>query len=303
MEFDAKKHSLSEIFGNQKKSLYVIPNYQRPYRWMTEQVEQLWEDLYEAYQNDEEAYFLGSIVTARQTGDKNKVDVIDGQQRLTTLMILFCVIRDLYPNLNENSNNPEAIDIDTLEDFIFFKKKYERLTFSTDIKHNSKFKEIILTKDKIKNISQPKKGDLAKDEEPEYKFQNTAYIFKTKFESLKFEDIENFVNYIANNVYLIRIDCENTSFAIKLFQVINDRGLDLTQSDLIKSYLIKNIVEKNEVDEIEDKEKEFMDKWRDIETIIKYTDISMNDLEKLIPYMKNKIGSSERLENTFVKND
>src|SRR6478735_1003669 len=96
--------SIKELFGN-ADALYKIPKYQRPYKWENEQVEKLWDDIYEAFENDEQNYFLGSIITAKPRDDEKSayVDVVDGQQRLTTLMILCCVVRDLYPNINSSN--------------------------------------------------------------------------------------------------------------------------------------------------------------------------------------------------------
>jgi uncharacterized protein with ParB-like and HNH nuclease domain len=93
--------SIRELFGN-ADALYKIPQYQRPYKWEDEQIDKLWDDVYESYQNGEENYFLGSIITAKPRDNEKSayVDVVDGQQRLTTLMIMFCVVRDLYPDIN-----------------------------------------------------------------------------------------------------------------------------------------------------------------------------------------------------------
>ncbi|HGO5824618.1 TPA: DUF262 domain-containing protein, partial [Mannheimia haemolytica] len=100
--FNPEVQPLEEIFG---KSEYHIPSYQRPYSWKKDQVEQLWYDLISSYNssledesnNDEENYFLGSIVLVQKSKKNNKLfyDVVDGQQRLTTLTILFCALRDM----------------------------------------------------------------------------------------------------------------------------------------------------------------------------------------------------------------
>ena len=109
--FDPQTLTIAQLFGN-RDSLYRIPRYQRPYKWESEQVEQLWEDIYSAYQDNIANYFLGSIITAK---DKNSIDVIDGQQRMTTLMILFCVIRDIYPGINSDSETINAITCSDIE--------------------------------------------------------------------------------------------------------------------------------------------------------------------------------------------
>ena len=99
--FDPESKTIKEVFGD-TKSFYLMPEYQRPYSWDDERVNQLWEDLKTAFDNYTESkalnevppidenYFLGSIILTPAQGG---FDVVDGQQRLTTLMILFCVVR------------------------------------------------------------------------------------------------------------------------------------------------------------------------------------------------------------------
>ena len=90
----------------------VLPEYQRPYKWEDDQVEQLWDDIFESYEGDYKNYFLGSVITVK---DNQAIDIIDGQQRLTTLMILFCVLRDVYPKINSGAADPEAVDNETIK--------------------------------------------------------------------------------------------------------------------------------------------------------------------------------------------
>ncbi|MGR6646321.1 DUF262 domain-containing protein, partial [Avibacterium paragallinarum] len=101
---NAKTFSLSKVFSSDFQ--YVIPNYQRPYSWEKEHIKQLFDDLYEFYQRStEEDYFLGSIVVIKQ--DKiPKSDVVDGQQRLTSLTILFAALASyLKGNHKESIKN------------------------------------------------------------------------------------------------------------------------------------------------------------------------------------------------------
>ena len=85
------EYPLSKIFSSEFD--YVIPSFQRPYAWTEEEAGVLFDDLYDFYmtESDEEQYFLGSIVLVKEE-DKPLAEVIDGQQRLTTLTILFAVI-------------------------------------------------------------------------------------------------------------------------------------------------------------------------------------------------------------------
>jgi hypothetical protein len=115
---------------------------------------------------------------------------------------------------------------------------------------------------------------------------NTSCFFHEKLESLGEKEAGEFINHLFNRVKIIRIDCQSVSFAIKLFQVLNARGLDLSNSDLIKSFLIGQIHKTYQSDEDIKKQKEdqFMDDWKACETIAIDTEESLNELFVLYEY-------------------
>lgn len=283
--FKPSSLTVKQLFGN-TDSLYQIPRYQRPYSWSNEQLEKLWDDLIEARES-ELNYFLGSVITARPVERGNYIDIVDGQQRLTTLMILFCVCRDLYPNINSQllDSDPFAIDTQIIKTSIAFNERFERLRLKTHSNHQSDFEKIILRGDTLK-CEYPYKKQLRIEEEPKYKFENTAAFFHEKLSDLGEEEAGAFLNYLFNRVKIIRIDCQSVSFAIKLFQVLNDRGLDLSNSDLIKSFLIGQI-HKHFSDDVElrkQKEDQFMDDWKKCEQIAIDTEESINELFVIYEY-------------------
>jgi uncharacterized protein with ParB-like and HNH nuclease domain len=280
--------SIAELFGN-KDALYKIPQYQRPYKWEDEQVDKLWDDIYDAFENNEDNYFLGSVITAKPRDNEKSayVDVVDGQQRLTTLMILFCVIRDLFPEINQDnsSDNPFAVDIDTIEASITHLGKADRLKLYTHSQHQSDFHDFIISGNTAAH-KKPYKYQIRTDEEPKYKFINTAVIFRNKLTELGQGQSEELINYLFNQVKIIRIDCKNREFAIKLFQVLNDRGMDLTAADLIKSFLLEKLYAKykHDQDTSKLKEEQFIADWREMEQTIKTCDINLNDLFIIYEY-------------------
>ena len=282
--FKPNSLSIKEVFGN-ADSLYQIPRYQRPYSWGDEQLEKLWEDLIDAKEN-EPNYFLGSIITAKPEDNKNYLDIVDGQQRLTTLTILLCVYRDLFPDINIEvlDEDPFAIDSKTIESSIKFNDRHERLRLYTHSNHQSDFNNIILSGDTQK-CKKPTKQELKKDD-PKFKFINSAYFFVEKLSFIGRKEAGELLNYLFNKVKIIRIDCKSVSFAIKLFQVLNDRGLDLSNSDLIKSFLIEKIQKKYESEpEIRKiKENQFIDDWKECENFSNYTETSLNDLFVMYEY-------------------
>lgn len=128
-------------------------------------------------------------------------------------------------------------------------------------------------------LNQPKK-EIAKDN-PEYKYLNTAYFFYTKFKELSREDLNKFVNYIFFRTSIIKIVCTDESFAIKLFQVLNDRGQDLANSDLVKAELFG----KYDPDDIDGKNS-FNVQWNNIIKIANDNEFRMDDFIVYYEYFK-----------------
>lgn len=92
-QISGSEYPLSKIFSSEFE--YIIPSYQRPYAWGEEQVKELFDDLltfYKDKKNASESYFLGSIVLIKENAQLKKSEVIDGQQRLTTLTIILSLL-------------------------------------------------------------------------------------------------------------------------------------------------------------------------------------------------------------------
>jgi uncharacterized protein with ParB-like and HNH nuclease domain len=281
--------NIRDIFCNGNVA-YKVPDYQRRYSWKKEQLDALWGDLYESYQNDHQAcYFLGSIVVVKNAN--NVFELIDGQQRLTTLMIMISVLFKTYPYLScPNPDNPDdessLIDAEILEECLFFRKGKRRLTLQTAVEYDSDFNSIIIDNQSFSTFSYPTKAEMKKDN-PVFNFKYTAKFFFDKFQELAEGDREKFVFYVFNNVKLIRIVCNTLPFAIKLFQVMNDRGMPLAASDIIKSYIMGRIENEGGIDK-EDLSRVFTSNWKEIETIINKHDLKMDDFMVFYEYFKLK---------------
>lgn len=255
--FKPEAKTVRKIFGD-ADSYYRIPDYQRPYRWDDERVEELWDDISLAMEQGDETYFLGPMVLIRNKD--GPFDVVDGQQRLTTLTILFCVLRDLY----FQDDNKILNAVKSLVD-----KEY-RLRLEAAPGYNIKFQHEILDSVKFpeKEFSQKEK------EKDDNKFLNTAHIFKGKLQKVYVEkgrgEIDRLVAYLLDKVVLITITCASTSFAIKLFQGLNAKGLDLSPADLVKSHLYGKLSD-------DKKKSDFMATWLQIDTISK----QIQDIERV----------------------
>jgi uncharacterized protein with ParB-like and HNH nuclease domain len=289
-------------------ALYQIPVYQRPYKWSDDEIDKLWDDIIESFDNEEPNYFLGSIITAA-SGDGSKYrDVVDGQQRLTTLIILMATIRDLYPNVNQKQCevDPSAIGIEQIKNAIMVSDKFGRLRLATHSNHSTDFDKYII-KGNVLTHKKPYKKDLRKDEAPEFKFINTSVEFRHRLEALGEIKAGELLNYIFNQIKIIRIDCSNVGFAIKLFQVLNARGLDLTNSDLIKSFLIGKLHQKYDSEVVKMKENQFLQDWIACENIALDIEESMNELFVMYEYYllaaNPKKSLYDELENQFANED
>jgi uncharacterized protein with ParB-like and HNH nuclease domain/predicted transport protein len=265
--FNPETQNIKKIFRG-TDSFYQIPDYQRPYSWGDEEIETLFDDIYSAMQEKIEGYFLGPSVLVKHD---DYLEVVDGQQRLTTLTILFCVVRDIYGRQIEAH---DKILYNSISDSILSTiENKSRLKLITQINMQVKFEHEILEK-----VEFPEKEFSEKDKEKlENKFANSAFVLREKLKFIEnqngFEGIINFLQYLMERVEIITITCPDISYAIKLFQVINTRGLDLTAADLIKSGLLGKFGPKEEIER-----KAFISVWTKIEELSKEMEEPMTDL-------------------------
>ncbi len=287
--FTPETKSILQVFID-GSPIYYIPRYQRPYTWVDDHVEKLFDDLVEAYENrqTEPEYFLGSIiVTPKDPNEASLQNVVDGQQRLTTLMILFNVILKSYPNVNAHrvESDPTSIEINIIKNCIYLLTTSRLTTLNTHPQHRNDFRDNILNPHNFDNLRKPTKKSLSSDFEVKTRFINTAYIFTKKlsefYAKYNNEDIfGDFINFLFKKVKLIKITCSDAQFAIKLFQVLNDRGQDLGPADLIKSYLLEAF---NGLGQ-ETNEETFFSEWQNIESLSKQVETSLTDLFLMFIY-------------------
>ncbi len=231
---------------------YQVPDYQRPYVWDKDHLGALIDDLVGSYTNNrEDEYFCGSIVIAENPKDK-RWDVVDGQQRLTSFIILACTILRLYKHrLGQKSK-------DFIEGSIYDKydKEKERLKFLTAQNYNSIFENTVLNNLEFEdNI---KKSELHKKFEENTYLRNAYYFRELLDESMEnglISDMDDFVKWFYEHIALTRIICFEQDSAMQIFQVLNDRGQPLSPIDILKSSLMQEIKQDSE------KRKDFITTW------------------------------------------
>ena len=263
-DFEVKGFNLEDLLAHKKMS-YQIPSYQRPYAWDKDQISDLIEDLTESYCNGKEGqYFCGSLVIAKGANSE-RYDIIDGQQRLTTFTILACVIRDFY------IDNLGAENKDRIQDSIYDKydKDKHKLKFLTDERYQTTFESSVLRE----NVLQERLKEVEKPQDiKDNRYLQNAYYLKERLKEAISEnniDINDFVSWLYTKVILTRIECPDEESAIRIFNVLNDRGMPLSPVDILKSSLMQSL----------DKERReaFKTTWQEIMSNLKTMGFSMYD--------------------------
>lgn len=220
--------------------------------WDKDHLGVLIDDLVGSYTNNkEDEYFCGSIVIAENQKD-NRWDVVDGQQRLTSFIILACTILKLYKNsLGQKSKAFIKESIHDRHD-----EEKERLKFLTAQNYNNIFENTVLNhlefEDNIKKSEFNKKFE-------ENTYLRNAYYFKEllneSMENGSISNIDDFVEWFYEHIVLTRIICFEQDSAMQIFQVLNDRGQPLSPIDILKSNLMQEIKQDSE------KRKDFIATW------------------------------------------
>lgn len=264
---EAKNTSYAE-FNKYGSEAYNIPALQRPYTWEAKHIEKLWNDLLE----NEPPYYIGSIVLIPGEGTISQDQVIDGQQRLTTISLFLLAIRDYIAG----KELEEFFEIDEAISELVVKPRKRlgdqiRLTFY-DEKSNDVYKAIV------------NKTDLGIFElDPQKKFIKNYNYFLKKLKEYIPECELGKIKFLYGRIMslqLICIRCADNSAAYKLFESINATGVNLATTDMVKNYIFKNLSDdKVLLKEAEDGWKGMLELFNDIsltKTYIRHHWISTN---------------------------
>ncbi|GAA7721567.1 DUF262 domain-containing protein [Helicobacter pylori] len=249
-KIEPDKKSLKKILVVGNDTYYQIPIYQRPYQWDKEQCEELLNDLFENYEDHgEDDYFCGSLVFIQSDKD-NKTDVVDGQQRLSTFILLAKVLATLYserldPMIQEYLQESWS---DRHEDGK--KKKRERLDF--DLVGSNAKKDFQEALDFFDDLD-ASKGENSKSNDPskgKNSYLKNAICLKNYLEKEEIEDINDFIQWLYSKVNFITITCPDADKALRIFNVLNARGLPLHATDIFKGELLKKLTEEKEQEKL-----------------------------------------------------
>ena len=234
------------------QDFYAVPNYQREYVWGEEQVEQLLEDIksefVEVGPETAPEYFIGSIVVC--PGDGGVFDLIDGQQRMTTLFLILCALRDQIFKLGGQPPGALAPQLAATSTDVSGRDQYR---YRLDLQYEDS-RDILIKIADQKIVESGGKETLSIINIREA--YNVVFNFLTQFKSV--EELRSFYGYISNKVKLIRIQTEDVTKALKIFETINDRGVGLDSMDLLKNLLFMN-ANRDDFESLKSKWKELQD--------------------------------------------
>lgn len=247
---EGKAYQLKDILATEISAYYQIPIYQRPYQWTEENCEKLLDDLFSSYECYKESdYFCGSLVLIAIGIDSKTnattYDVVDGQQRLSTFILLAKVLATLYNN--EVLNNKTSRDFleKSLGDTDGEKRK--RLIFDT-IGLNAE-KDFQNALDFFDDLDASKGKNSYKNS-----YLKNAICLKNYLEKKEIANINAFITWLYCKVIFIKTTCSNISMALRIFSVLNARGLPLHAIDVFKVELLKKLAKEKD-------QEEFVSRW------------------------------------------
>ncbi|GAA7865112.1 DUF262 domain-containing protein [Helicobacter pylori] len=254
---EGKAYPLIDILATEFRAYCQIPSYQRPYQWTEENCKKLLDDLLSSYECYKESdYFCGSLVliaigTDSETNAET-YDIVDGQQRLSTFILLAKVLATLYNNEVLNNKTSKDFLEKSLGDIDGEKRK--RLTLNT-IGLNAKddfqgaldfFDDLDASKGKDSKSNDPSKG--------KNNYLKNAICLKNYLKEKEIKDINDFIKWLYFKVVFIKTTCPNVSMALRIFSVLNARGLPLHAIDVFKVELLKKLANKKD-------QEEFVSRW------------------------------------------
>ncbi|WP_154498070.1 DUF262 domain-containing protein [Helicobacter pylori] len=293
-EMKPNKKSLKNILVAEDEAYYQIPIYQRPYQWGKEQCEELLNDLFENYEDHgEDDYFCGSLVFIQSDEGNKTYDIVDGQQRLSTFILLAKVLVTLYserldPIIQEYLQESWS---DRHEDGE--KKKRKRLDF--DLVGSSAKKDFQEALDFFDDLD-ASKGENSKSNDPskgKNSYLKNAICLKNYLEKEEIEDINDFIQWLYSKVNFITITCSDTDMALRIFNVLNARGLPLHATDIFKGELLKKLTEEKEQEEL-------ATRWENLRQKCLDNGFAMETLfSQHLAYL-NPVTSKEKMEKRLV---
>ena len=255
---EVHKKSVKELLSEGKDHQFVIPEYQRPYAWGDEEIQTLFDDLWEFTTNGQGGsenngtYFLGTVVAYEN--DNKEQEIIDGQQRITSLFLLLRAIYTMLSNADTKTKEAENF-IKQIEPAIW---RTNKLTGEVD------YTSILLTSRVMNNEGNEILRKLLETGKADEKAEDNYSLNYIKFQELLAgvsKDnplmIYEFIYVILNQAILLPITADTQDTALTIFSTLNDRGLQLSDADIFKAKIYNHLTA--------DQKPDFIEAWKDLD--------------------------------------
>lgn len=268
-ELVVSRKTVSKILTEMQGRKFIIPDFQRPYKWDIEKCETLWNDILN-FKSDllekEDDYFLGTIVTFLNE-DKNQ-EIIDGQQRITSFLLL---LRAFYKKLEgmeedekvrglKNQIAPCIWDIDPISQVVSNSSAIHIKSLVATAEDNDLLLEILRTG----NCEEVAKDNYSEN----FRFFKKACDSYAEREPLKWMEL---CITILNKCIVLPIECNTSEMALTIFSTLNDRGLPLADSDIFKAQIYRSI-------EGAESRKLFSSTWKELTEVCNKANLSIDDI-------------------------
>ncbi|QXJ48756.1 DUF262 domain-containing HNH endonuclease family protein [Bacillus altitudinis] len=233
---EVNKQSVKQLLETGKVNKFIIPEYQRPYAWTDEQIQTLFEDLTEYTENDNgSTYFLGTIVSYEN--DSGEQEIIDGQQRITSLFLL---LRALYFKLKSMKETKEVAN---------FKAQIESALWEQDeLTAEVNFEKALIESRVISDEGNKIFGQILVNgttkETAKDNYSLNYKLFTELIENYASNEPELFfwfIRNVLNKAILLPITADSQDTALTIFSTLNDRGLALSDADIFKAKIYNNL--------------------------------------------------------------
>lgn len=284
-EIKAEKEVLKEIF---EKFWFLVPEYQRSYVWTHENILELLEDLYSSYENNEDGeYFLGSLVLKKTDEIRfEEYELLDGQQRLTTFLLILSVVRDLIEDPKYKATINEKIQQE--ENVLEGTPARERIKYKIRDNVEVFMKEYILKLEGTKLIREIEDETWNKNLSIHH-MSNALLTILEFLNKFTIDKLMRFTSFMLQKSLFICVSTDNAEDAFRLFTVLNNRGLSLSSSDILKSMNIGILeTERNKIS--------YARKWEEIEQ-------SHEDFDRFLYFIRNILAQDKPKEELLKEFD
>ncbi|MBZ4613711.1 DUF262 domain-containing protein [Mycobacterium timonense] len=277
---DAGEVQLGKLFTAEYD--FTIPDYQRPYAWGKDETLQLLDDLQGSLDRDtDEPYFLGSVVLVKEKGIPAS-EVIDGQQRLTTLTILFAVLRDLATDPALQADIHKFIE----EPAVVWDNRAATPRLRLRARDAKFFRTHIQTTGAIEALIGLSDNQVGTDAQKAIR-DNAKALYEV-LSTWTAEERKKLFVMMASRTFLVVVSTPDLNSAYRIFSVMNSRGLPLTPPDIFKSQVIGAIAEGDRAT--------YADLWEDLEQ-----ELGRNEFGELFLYLRTIVSKARAVRGLLVE--